>query len=84
MNIKLPKKFYADHRARECGQTGKIVSSTKNYYIVELDQIALDDLIGDALYYIECADMFDPRLPALVSSAKATLRAINNQPTKGE
>ena len=47
---KLPPRFYLDHIARDCGKSGKVVRSTKNYIIVELDADALDDLLSDALY----------------------------------
>jgi hypothetical protein len=75
--FKIPPRFYLDHIARDCGKSGKVVRSTKNYIIVELDADALDDLLTDALYYVECADTFCPPMPALVSSAKATINAIN-------
>lgn len=85
MKMKIPAKFYLDHRARDCGESGKIVRSTKNYVIVELDPAALDDLIGDADYY---ADMvgFDEyqENKGVCLSAIATLKAINNQLEKGE
>ena len=79
---KIPPRFYLDHLARDCGTTGKIVRSTKNYLIVQLDDIALDDLLGDARFY-SSEDMrgaFDPSLTGLIASARATLRAIE----KGE
>jgi hypothetical protein len=75
-SYKIPPRFYLDHIARDCGQTGKIVHSTKNYLIVELDDQALNDLLSDALYYIECADTFDPPLTGLISSARATVKKI--------
>ena len=74
---KIPPRFYLDHVARGCGETGKVVRSTNNSLTVELDPRALDDLLSDALYYIECADTFDPPMPALIASAKATINAIN-------
>jgi hypothetical protein len=75
-SYKIPPRFYLDHVARGCGETGKIVLHAKNYLIVELDDQALDDLTSDALYYIECADTFDPPLTGLISSARATLKKI--------
>lgn len=74
---KIPPRFYLDHLARDCGKSGKVVRSTKNYLIVELDYQALDDLLTDALYYVECADTFDPPLTGLISSARATINALN-------
>ena len=74
---KIPSRFYLDHLARDCGKGGKVVRSTKNYLIVELSNEALDDLMTDASYYVECSDTFDPPLTGLVASAKATIKAIN-------
>lgn len=49
--IEIPRRFYDDHRFRECGQSGVIVKRTSTHYIVELDQEAWDDLYSDADYY---------------------------------
>ena len=76
---KIPPRFYLDHVARDCGNSGKVVRSTKNYLIVELDSKALDDLLTDALYYVECADTFDPPIPGLIASARATLKRIKGE-----
>ena len=73
---KIPPRFYLDHLARDCGKSGKIVKQNNKHIIVELDVIALDDLVSDALYYIECADTFDPPITGLIASARATLKAI--------
>ena len=73
---KIPPRFYLDHLARDCGKSGKIVKQNSKHIIVELDVIALDDLVSDALYYIECADTFDPPITGLIASARATLKAI--------
>ena len=81
---KIPPVFYLDHIARDCGKSGKIVRSAKQYLIVELDDIALDDLYSDASYYSECSDQFDFDNQGLCKSATATVRALNNQLNKGE
>jgi hypothetical protein len=73
---RIPPRFYLDHLARSCGDSGKIVKQSTTYLIVELDTVALDDLISDALYYVECADTFDPPMTGLIASARATLKAI--------
>ena len=84
MKMKVPAKFYLDHRARGCGEGGKIVHSTNNYIMVELDSVALDDLIGDADYYasLQGADFQENKGVCL--SARATVTAINDQLIKGE
>lgn len=79
MKIKIPALFYMDHRARECGATGKLVSSTKNYVIVELDSIALEDLVSDADYYGSLSREDFRENKGVCLSARATLKAINNQ-----
>jgi len=86
MKMKLPAKFYLDHRARDCGESGKIVRSTKNYVIVELDALALDDLLSDADYYASfergSEDFIENQGVCL--SARATVKAIKNQLENGE
>jgi hypothetical protein len=82
MKMKLPAKFYLDHRARDCGQSGKIVRSTQNYVIVELDAIALDDLLSDADYYASLRENDFQENKGVCLSARATVKAINNQLTE--
>ena len=72
-----------DHRARECGATGELVSSTKNYVIVELDSIALEDLVSDATYYASLSREDFRENKGVCLSARATLKAITNQLEKG-
>ena len=76
---KIPPRFYLDHLARGCGESGKVIRTTKNHLIVELDAVALDDLLTDALYYVECADTFDPPITGLIASARATVKAIKGE-----
>ena len=77
--MKLPAKFYLDHRARDCGESGKIVRSTKNYIIVELDAAALDDLLSDADYYASLQGDDFHENKGVCLSARATVTAITNQ-----
>ena len=79
MQYKIPPRFYFDHLSRECGKSGKIVRSTKNYLIVELDDIALNDLLSDASYYSESGDISDPSIRGLITSARATIKALNKE-----
>lgn len=76
---RIPPKFYFDHRARACGETGKVIKATKTYLIVELDQLAYEDLLSDALYYVEIADTLSPAMPSLINSARATIKALTNK-----
>jgi hypothetical protein len=82
MKLKLPKRFYLDHRARECGESGLVVSSTNNYIIVELDTVALDDLLSDAIYYASLQNEDYRENRGVCLSARATVKAINDQLTK--
>lgn len=84
MKMKIPTRFYLDHRARECGATGKVVSSNKNYVIVEFDSIALDDLVSDATYYASFTREDFAENKGVCLSARATLKAINDQLEKKE
>lgn len=77
MRITVPSKFYLDHRSRDCGETGVIVSQSKRYVTVDLDSEALADLKSDADYYADLGvGAFDPYMSGLVRSAEATLRRI--------
>ena len=84
--IKIPKRFYDDHRYRECGQTGKIVKEYAAHYLVELDQEAWDDLYSDADYY----GMDNPdedlwqNYRGVILSARATLKAMKEYEREGE
>lgn len=85
--IRIPPRFYQDHRSRECGQSGVIVKRTKTYYIVELDQEAWDDLYSDADYYgADNSDgWFDgDGMRGIISSARATLKVMKQHIEKEE
>lgn len=84
MKIKVPARFYLDHRARDCGESGKVVSSNKNYVVVELDSISLEDLLSDADYYASFEGEDFRENKGVCLSARATLKVINNQLEKGE
>lgn len=79
MKVKIPPTFYLDHRARENGTSGKVISHTSNYIVVDLDDEALYDLISDAEVYAEFAGEDFQYNRGLVLSARATLKAINKQ-----
>lgn len=82
MNIELPKHFYLDHRARDNGASGKVVCSNKNYITVDLDALALEDLVSDAEVYASFTREDFQENRGLCLSARATLRAITNHLTK--
>jgi len=77
--IKIPPRFYQDHRTRDCGQSGRVIKWAKTYVLVELDQEAWDDLYSDADYYgADNSDgWFDsPGMKGIITSARATLRVM--------
>ena len=84
--MKLPARFYLDHRARDCGESGKVLLRTNNYVIVELDDLALDDLLSDADYYasFERGSEDFRENQGVCLSARATIKAIKNQLENGE
>ena len=74
----LPKRFYDDHRLRDCGRTGVVLESFTNTIVVQLDNAAFEDLRTDADYYWSCRDQFDSDYKSLCRSAKRTLDYLAN------
>lgn len=74
--IKLPTRFFDDHRERDL-ETPKVVKSTKRHYFIADDDPAIPELLDDAEYYAAdiCTADF-PELFGLVSSARATVKAL--------
>ena len=82
VTVDLPPRFYDDHVDREL-PSGIEVKRTKNYVRVILDHAAYDDLLSDALYYVDAAsDMLSgsPELLGLIASARATARRLSAMP----
>lgn len=72
---RLPPVFYDDHVARAL-PAGELVRRTSRHVFVELDAAAFDELVSDARYYAD--EMGDAGFDGhgLVTSARATLRAL--------
>lgn len=73
----VPRLFWDDHFDRCADHPGlrKVIKSGVRRVTVELDAIALEDLVSDARHYAH--DGLDgPDLRSLCRSAAATLRAI--------
>jgi hypothetical protein len=75
--ITIGRKFYDDHRLRDCGETGIVLRATKTTVTVQLDEEAWDDLYSDAKFY---AWMYrdgewagDPELQGIGRAAERTL-----------
>jgi hypothetical protein len=70
---RLPPTFYDDHVARDL-PAGVEVRRTKTHVFVELTDAEVDELLSDARHYAT-PGMF-PDYPGLVSSARATVKAL--------
>lgn len=81
----IPPAFYADHRSRDNGESGRIVRETKRQLVVELDAEAYVDLLTDAELLVSNYDGGayegeERQYFGLRSSAVATIRALRADP----
>jgi hypothetical protein len=76
VTLRIPVRFYADHRARDCGETGCVVIDGRQYVTVTLDSLAYEDLLTDAVYYSNPDVARDMGIPGLAASARATVRRL--------
>ena len=79
--IKITKKFFEDHIMRDL-PAPSVIKATKSHIWIDATSEHLSDLLSDADFYADPwsfgdAD-FGSDLSALVKSAKATKRAIEN------
>lgn len=79
--IKITKCFYQDHVERDLPAPA-IVRETKRHYFIDANSEHLSELLSDAEYYADPFNYahaeFGSWLAALVRSARATERAIEN------
>lgn len=79
--IKITKCFYQDHVERDLPAPA-IVRETKRHYFIDAKSEHLSELLSDAEYYADPFNYshaeFGSWLAALVRSARATERAIEN------
>lgn len=78
MVIKLPQRFYDDHRDRDL-PSGAEVRRTKSHVNVDVTVGELAEIRSDAQHYVDIGHQLDREYLGLVSSARATLRAIDQQ-----
>lgn len=71
---RLPPTFYEDHTARDL-PAGNVVRETKQHVYVSLDAAEFAELLSDASHY-STPGMYGPEYLGLVSSARATVRAL--------
>ena len=76
-SIKIPSTFYFDHVNRDLSKGIIIKEYASGKVLVEMNDEEIADLLSDAEYYAEGVDYQE--LKGLQSSAKATVRAINDQ-----
>lgn len=72
MLIKIPKRFYDDHKERDLPSPA-IVKRTKNNYWIDTVDGALPDLVADAKFYMH---RDGPDYAALRTAARWLLQAI--------
>lgn len=77
MLLKLPKRFFEDHRERDL-DTPIVVKQNSSYVWVDQSDPHLAELKSDADYYSDMWDIggFDKWLFGICRSAKATVKAI--------
>ena len=77
MRIRIPRRFYIDHRERDL-PTPVDHGGGKSYVLVNCDDPALPELLDDAKYYAHpemCSELWEG-YRGLVLSARATVKAI--------
>jgi phenylpropionate dioxygenase-like ring-hydroxylating dioxygenase large terminal subunit len=72
--VKLPTRFYVDHMERDLDTPVAVKESARHVW-VSLDDPALPELLSDAEHYA-APGMFEREYFGLVSSARATVKAI--------
>lgn len=75
---RLPKVFYDDHINRDL-LGGNIIKETRTHYFIELSPEAHLDIIEDAKLYIDLAPDLQREYFGLVSSARATIKALEKE-----
>lgn len=74
--VKVPPKFYEDHRARDCGETGIVLGEYKHHTTVQLDSESFHDLLSDARYYGWGLGEDHSVDGGLISSARSTWKKL--------
>ena len=73
--IRIPKRFYDDHRERDL-DSPVIVKETKTHYWIKKHDEALPELIADARYYDNNDGGWTPESAGIRRAAGALLRVI--------
>ncbi len=79
MKIRIPSRFYYDHKERDL-DTPVNYSKAKSYVVIDSDDPALPELLSDAEHYASDTGgeggFFSTGNGGLVLSARATIKAI--------
>ena len=77
VTVRLPQKFYDDHRGRGL-PCGSVDEEQARHYIVTLSRLDYDELLDDARFYCEPSMIRDlgPDYFGLCSSARSTVQAL--------
>lgn len=70
--VRIPARFYDDHRSREL-DTPVAHRSTRTHVWIDANDPSVPELLDDARYY---ANPYGPGIPGLRSSALATIAAL--------
>jgi hypothetical protein len=83
---RLPKRFWEDHVDRGCrchercpdrdAHEAEPMVSTSRHYVVDLTPMDVAELVSDAEHYATGMDWLPREFIGLVSSARATLKAV--------
>jgi len=77
IEVRVPKNFYNDHLARDCGDANNIVRELTKHYVLHLTSETYVDLYTDVECYIENGSEMGWEMQGLVSSARATRDALH-------
>lgn len=78
-SVKVPKVFWSDHVDRGCIKDGFLWKELTKHYVLHLTPRDLIELLDDAHHYCSSAADYGWDMQWLVSSARATKRAIIKQ-----
>lgn len=73
--VRLPRRFYDDHAWRGL-PTPPALRVTERHVWIDPEHPYVSELLSDARHHAEEAMYFDPPMPGLASSARATIKAL--------
>jgi hypothetical protein len=76
--VRIPRSFLDDHAQRDL-DTPKVWRSTRRHYWIDRNDPATPELLSDATFYADGVGHFDAHLFGLISSARATAKALTQE-----